>query len=180
MADHEHKEGEECFMCSIPGSLEQKMEGLDAKVMENMDKYGIHIVGVHGSSEEPTFAYSVGMFKLGQPEVIILGMPFQTAMFFINDVFAEVEAGKAFADGEVIPEFAQGRDAKPLGLAFKAVSDAVADEYVRVALNTVKKHGGSWHGLLQMVWPDRQNRFPWDPEYDHHFDKYQPKLWQLG
>jgi len=29
---------------------------------------------------------------------------------------------------------------------------------------------------LQLVWPDKQNRLPWEPGYDQRFSKKQPML----
>ena len=47
----------------------------ERRVIEDVQQYGWHIVGVDDDQEGPGFAYSIGLYHtLNQPEIIVFGL----------------------------------------------------------------------------------------------------------
>ena len=90
-----------------------------------------------GCNEQTSFAYSVGLFGLGDPELLMLGAVSATACGVVNDVFARVRSGGDLVAGQLLT-FAGWRH--------------------RVMVETVPNPG-------QIVWDDTEGRFPWDDGY---------------
>ncbi len=62
----------------------------------------------HGGADEGDdveFSYTVGLTAMGHPEVIIVGMPAEHAMTFLNMIGEEVRRGGRFDHGTVTTEF---------------------------------------------------------------------------
>jgi hypothetical protein len=86
----------------------------DAHIGEIVRRYGWFIQYVAGDSVCPApgcdcsgqdsvpFAYTVGLFGMNHPELLILGVPQQTAGGVLNDLGAQIRAGRNLLPGELI------------------------------------------------------------------------------
>jgi hypothetical protein len=99
------------------------------------------------------FAYTIGLTGLGHPEVVIYGLPVDTAHALLNDIGSRVRTGQRFGPGQVVIGLVEN----DVPIAFLVVQDT-AD------LTAVEQIYGAVHAL-QMVWPDRHSHFPWDDAY---------------
>lgn len=52
--------------------------------------------------DEPPFAYTVGLFGLGHPELLILGIDPETAVGVLNDLGERVRGGETLLPGQMI------------------------------------------------------------------------------
>jgi hypothetical protein len=69
-------------------------------------------------------------------------------------------------------------------------AEETLDEHERDFIGNIREHGwfrtsvsgdgGNDFPPVQMVWPDREGRFPWDSEFDAGFKDNQPDLSVLG
>jgi len=146
----------------------------DARTLSWIDQYNAHITqtirrhglfiqyvggescskpGCHPTEDEPTFAYTVGLFGLGHPELLIFGVtPGEAVTTFL-------ELGDRVLGGEhLIPGRAVGLRASryvieevpnPGEIVFRA-----NDFYQRAHQFSVP--------VLQLTYPDAAGRFPWD------------------
>ena len=105
------------------------------------------------AAEEVCFSYTIGLSAFGHPEVIILGMPYESAQDFLNLIGDEVRGGSRYEHGTVTGEFTD--DDAPVVFIQAEDTDrltAVEDVYGRV-------------NALQMIWPDSAGRLPWQEGY---------------
>ncbi len=71
----------------------------DEKLIADVTKYGLHVVGVfddRGDTDgsHPDFCYSIGLYaSYGQPEVLLMGLGFETAKEIINSVGEFAKSG---------------------------------------------------------------------------------------
>jgi hypothetical protein len=108
--------------------------------------------------EGPPFAYTIGLFGLGHPELLIFGVDTGTAFGVLDDLGERVRAGEALLPGimiefedwphRVIPEFVPN----PGEIVF--IANAF---YQRPAEASVP--------VLQMSYDDVEGRFPWEEGY---------------
>lgn len=132
-----------------------------------IDRYGWAVQAVFPGEDSPGFAYSVGMADRGLPDVIVFGLPPEIAQRFVNHVCSEMaEKGKAPPLETDLNHFAEG-----LPTRFVAVPREQADEYMFAA-----KRRNPGYTAIQLVWPDNNSRFPWEPEFEQKLVKYQPVL----
>lgn len=85
----------------------------DANVSAIIRRHGwfIQYVGSEGCShpdcgcepgEGPPFAYTIGLFGLGHPELLIIGVPIGTAHGVLNDLGERIRGGADLVAGELI------------------------------------------------------------------------------
>ena len=124
-------------------------------------------------SGEPPFAYSLGGWEsYGAPELIVFALRRDVAGDMINHVMAQHQAGRRFRTG--MPETGVLRDNIPV--YFLEADPAQAKVFAHFA---DRYYEGEPFPLWQIVWPDRNGAFPWDPDYAGN-PKWQPDLTTNG
>jgi hypothetical protein len=72
-----------CWMCDHPGS--SRADYLDV-MRDIMDRCGWAVQGVERDGPHPPWAYTVGLTRLGRPELVVTGMPLHRATHLLNDM----------------------------------------------------------------------------------------------
>ncbi len=129
----------------------------------------MHVLRVFGGDGWPEFAYSVGLFQsFEQPEVIILGLLAEIAHALLNDIADLNRRELRFQLGDSTDELLDGYQ-----VTFRPVSPPQVQAHLGWA---------NWfydfepYPAVQMVYPDRAGRWPWDPEASEGFRSNQPML----
>lgn len=149
-----------------PWRIYDDMEGI---VRENVRKHGCHVMMVEADDEGPAFAYSIGVNTTrGTAELICFGLRSEVMHRLINDLYARMAKGERYSDGDRVAELIAGYDC-----VLKKVQECWYREYFGYARWF---HDGDDFEALQLVWPDKQHRYPWDEDYSipHNL---QPTLW---
>jgi hypothetical protein len=108
--------------------------------------------------ESPSFAYTIGLFGLGHPELLIFGTDPGTASAVLNDVFQRVRAGADLVPGELLA-FADW--------PHRAFIEAVPNpgEILFGANRHYRRPDDHSVPAFQLTWDDATGRFPWDGGY---------------
>lgn len=119
-----------------------------------------------GDDEGPPFAYTVGLFGLGHPELLVFGLDPETTSFLLNELGNRVRGDESLIPGQmlmfddwehrVVPEEVPN----PGEIVFSANRF-----YQRPAEYSVP--------VLQLSYDDFQGRFPW--EEGHASPETQPR-----
>lgn len=147
----------------------------DQLTVDLVRRYGWRIVyvGAHGEGgcectpvcpdpdelPSPAFAYTVGLFGLGHPELLLFSTPAELAAVVLNRLGARVRAGENLLPRRVleVPEWGRRlvteQVSNPGGIVFAANSF-----YHRPAEASVP--------VLQVSYDDHHGRFPWERGYD--------------
>lgn len=124
-------------------------------------------------SGEPPFAYSLGAWEsFGAPELIVFGLRRDVGSDMISHVMALHRQGLRFQTG--VPVTGVLRDNIPV--YFLEVDPAHVRAFAHFA---DWYYEGEPFPLRQMVWPDRNGKFPWEAGYSGH-PKWQPDLTTNG
>lgn len=135
----------------------------------NIDKYGLQVIMVSGSSYSPSFAYSVGLFDTyKQPEIICFGLPDKLGHEIINEVADLIKNGENIKTYTNYDNIFKGSRAE-----FLSVDERNIDDYFGAALNYYEK---TKFPAVQLVWTDRNDKFPWEEDFEEKFLYYQPLL----
>lgn len=136
---------------------------------KNIDRYGLHVIMVRGTHYCPSFAYSVGLFETyRQPEIICFGLPEKLGHNIINDVAELIKKGEKLKMYSSYHNIFKDSKAE-----FLPVDERNIDDYFGAALNYYHKTKFS---AVQLIWTDRNDKFPWEENFEEKFLHYQPLL----
>jgi len=130
-------------------------------VIQNIEKFGCHIMQVKGTSITPGWSYSIGLYDTcGQPEIVAVGMPQAAAVTAINKAAGLLREGVDLTANR-ISNLIPNRDCE-----FRPVDPKWVDHIMGRAI---------WYyddeppPTLQLIYPDLNNRFQHDPNFDERF-----------
>ncbi len=132
----------------------------------HIESFGCTVVHVTPSGSGGGWSYTVGIHDTcGQPEVITVGLPKETAHFLLNEASERLRRGIDLGSGrhrEMVGE---------VDCEFRAVDP----RWVRHLMGWANwYYGDSQFRVLQAVYPDLENRFPEESDFDSAFE--QPRL----
>lgn len=141
----------------------------------NMLACGWAVTGIlaQPASGSRAFAYTAGFSTtLGVPEVAIVGLPHEVACHLLNDLGKRLrsmppdERARAIADGATM----SGLLAHGLDVSFRSLGTCAKAGYFST---TAAVMGHRRFEVLQMLWPDTDNKLPTDPSCDQRMSAMQ-------
>jgi len=150
-------------------NLDSDEQTFVAKVRE----HGWFRMSVAGDSEGPGFSYTTGFWvSARQPEVILFGLKSETAHDVFWDLFRDAEGNKSLVPGRATQEVFGNQPAYVFPVAKRFYA-----EYLGWSRWF---YGSDDFPCFQIVWPDRNGVFPWQPGFDPQFFGSQPDLSEMG
>ncbi|MEU1970604.1 DUF4262 domain-containing protein [Microbacterium sp. NPDC019599] len=133
----------------------------DKRTAQTIREHGTTIEYVFGdpSRRLTPFAYTVGLFGMAHPELLVFGLDPRTTSLLLNDLRDRVRGGRDFAPGDV---------ARFDGWGHRVTFEAVPNpgEIVFAANRFYQRPDEVSVDVLQVTYDDRQGRFPWQEGYE--------------
>lgn len=106
-------------------------------------------------ADGPPFAYTVGLFGMNHPELLVFGVPPQAAAAILNVLGEHVRSGGSLLPGIEVP--VEGWDRK-------VILEVVPNpgEIVFTANDFYRRPDEHSVPVLQISYPDDEGRFPWE------------------
>lgn len=154
---------------SAPWSITDPAEEFIRKAVEQHG-WSVQLIPPGDGPNAPPFAYTVGLHRsLGSPELIIFGLAQDVMQRILNGCGAHVRSGGSMKVGEELTGIIRGYP-----LRVRKVESA----------ESIKEHAGYalWFNspdpfeLFQVLWPDKQGRFPGEDGVDPVIAQRQPLL----
>ena len=156
----------------MPTALDADPQWLDEhekNFVANIRKFGWFATHVFADDGLPGFSYTTGIWtSLKFPELITFSLKRENAHGIFWEVFNAVKAGTEIAVGKPIPEMLVNGD-----ITLLPVDTSQFEAYLGWSRWF---YGGDNFRCLQLVWPDRSGRFPWQIDFDIEFADQQPDL----
>jgi hypothetical protein len=135
----------------------------------NIEKYGLHVIIIKSTDYLPSFAYSVGLWqKYNHPEIICFGLSIPLLHEIINDVAEIVKTNEVLVKNKTyLNIFEDSR------VEFLKVDPRNINDYFNTAIKLYKTDD---FPALQLVWTDRNDKFPWEENFEEKFLHEQPLL----
>ncbi len=141
----------------------------DAHITAMVRRHGWYIAYIGGDSCDcpecdggdevgPPFAYTVGLFGLAHPELLIFGVDSDTAAKVLNGLGSEVRAGQPVLPGQMV-----GFEEWPHRIVVESVPNP--GEIVLDANRYYQRPSEFSVPVLQLSYDDDNGRFPWEEEY---------------
>jgi len=125
------------------------------QVRQLMHDHGFAVVAVGGDELGPPSSYTVGLHSAGLPELVIVGgLSTEGQHGTLNMLGDRLLAGESLQVGARDPSVIEGFDVTYIGV----VDPSTEDFAVALRLQ-------SGFRAVQVVWPDTDNRFPWEQGY---------------
>lgn len=143
----------------------------DEEIARSVAANGWHAISVNDSS--PEFIYTCGlMTTFEHPEAIIFGLNSKTAYSILAAMVEDIRGGRSFA----APGVYEGILVE-LPIAIRIVHPSQHEVYLGYAMGHCR-HVGKPGGLaaVQVFWPDKQGRFPFESECDSELAALHPRL----
>ncbi|WP_230293912.1 DUF4262 domain-containing protein [Croceicoccus sp. Ery5] len=152
-----------------PNTLDEDEQSFVAKIRE----HGWFRTGVLGDDDGPGFSFTTGLFvNTGQPELLIFSMKDRIAHDVFWDLYRDAKDGRSLPVGR--------RTEAVFGNA-PAYAFRIAKEHYRDLLGWSRWfYGGDVFPCLQIVWPDREGRFPWEEDFADEFAGLQKDMTESG
>ncbi|WP_397404276.1 DUF4262 domain-containing protein [Phenylobacterium sp.] len=133
-------------------------------------------VGAYG--EAPAWAYSLGFDEtLDQPEVVMFDVPRDIASGVLWQAFDDLKSGELrFEEGAT---WSMGEDHPPIWRKVHPSQISGVVGWLSLAQQRRFARTGQFSGLeaFQLVLPDPEGHYPWEPGYDEHLRPRQPALY---
>jgi hypothetical protein len=139
----------------------------DAKVAQIIRRHGWFVQYVSNDEcdhpecspgDGPPFAYTVGLFGLGHPELLIFGVPRGTAAGVLNDLGERIRSGDNLIAGQLVTFSEWPHRIVPEGVPNPGeIVFAANRHYCRPDEHSVP--------VLQLSYDDKAGRFPWEDGY---------------
>jgi hypothetical protein len=154
----------------------ERLNAHERKILGNIRDHGCHVMSVFDPEGElPDFTYSIGFPEtVGQPEVLVYGLPRKLAHSMVNETLTQCRAGLKLVDGiridGLLDDFAC--------IVREIPSDRIDAEHFESAVWFENyRTGGPMTQAFQIVWPGAgHGLFPWQPGAD--LDEIQPALYE--
>ncbi|AZO54287.1 DUF4262 domain-containing protein [Mesorhizobium sp. M8A.F.Ca.ET.057.01.1.1] len=141
----------------------------EAKALADIEAYGCHILYVLEESDDPPFAYSVGIeHNFDAPELVVIGLKPEISQSIINEYCRRVREGELFQPGQRALGFVKDFDCE-----FGAVDAGHYPEYFGW---DIWFYDGHDFRVMQLIFPNLDGVWPWEPEADDWFRARQPLL----
>lgn len=141
----------------------------DRRVIHDVNTRGWHVVQIPARGPRHGWAFSVGFFHtFGHPEIVVFGLPDDVSTTLIDATGARVRGGARFPDGSEDEALM-----RPYRCAFRAVHAGWHQPVLGAARWFYQERDFS---AIQLFWPDRAHRLPWDQAFDPELRDIQPLL----
>lgn len=141
----------------------------EERTNSNIEKYGLSVVMIERTDYLPSFAYSIGLWKkFGHPELISFGLTTKTLHEIINLAADIVKSGQKLETGKVYTDFFETGKSE-----FVSVDKRNVGDYFGYAIDF---YNTADFPALQLIWTDRNDKFPWDSGFEEEFIYKQPLL----
>ena len=147
-----------CRMTPHPQTLAW-LDQEDSRLAQTIRAHRIAVQYVMRGEEadEPPFGYTVGLFGVGHPELVVVGVDRDTACAMLNTVAGLVLAGRDLVPGELL---VLDRDRR---LAVETLPNPA--DVLFSANRSYQRPDEFSVPAYQLTWPHDGDVFPWDPGY---------------
>ena len=143
--------------------------GQDDTTSADIEKFGWTVILIRATDYLPSFAYTIGLWKTYKhPEIITFGFTIETLHLVLNDAGERAKNGQPIELNKTYTDFFENARTE-----FISVDKRNLGDYFGTAINYYKDEN---FPAIQLVWTDRNDKFPWESDFEEEFIYKQPLL----
>lgn len=159
-----------CIICFDYGDRD-RLDNFALRTIVHIKEYGWSVVLIPARDGKPGWAFTVGLWHSHRsPELAMFGGDVYEMEVCLNTLGGQISEGLHVADGDEREGIVQGQPVRLRSVDahwYESLFGRALDFYRRPPLP-----------FLQVVWPDKVGRFPWDAAAEEGYLRAQPMLWQ--
>ncbi|MBP2616652.1 DUF4262 domain-containing protein [Chryseobacterium jejuense] len=141
----------------------------DKKLSADIEKFGWTVMLLEANDYLLSFAYTVGLWKnFKHPEIISFGLTTKILHLILSDAGEIAKTGRTIEVGKNYDDFFENSNTQ-----FVTVDSRNISNYFGQAINFYESKN---FPAIQLIWTDRNNKFPWNKDYEEEFEYRQPLL----
>ncbi|MDT0393012.1 DUF4262 domain-containing protein [Streptomyces dubilierae] len=158
-----------CVLCHDYGDRAEA-DRMDLTIVENVQRHGWHVVMVPEDELGPGFAYTIGLsHSHGAPELAVFGLGIHDMHRMLNRLGVKSAAGAVLAGGQSHADVVDGQQ-----VALREVDLRWYRTFFGRAIGFYRRPP---FPVLQVVWPDADDRFHWEEQAEARHRDSQPQMW---
>lgn len=139
------------------------------KITKEINQYGLSVIALEATDYLPSYAHSVGLWQQYQhPEIIIFGLPPTMMQGILNEIATILKDGESIELNKIYDTFFENGHA-----IFVAIDERNKNDYFTYAIDFYKNANFK---TIELIWTDRNYKFPWDEGFESEFKFKQPLL----
>jgi hypothetical protein len=139
------------------------------RIRDNIKKFGWHVTLVLERNSLPGWGYSIGFYEtFKHAEVVIFGLPKDATHSIINFIGEDIKSGKHYEADKEYPDILEGAFCR-----FQTVESVWLPPLLGRATSYYDSRA---FPVLQCIWPDKNQHYPWDSEFRRDWLWAQPLL----
>lgn len=128
---------------------------IERRIVSSVSSVGWHVINVFEEDNHPPFSYTIGMQKsFSSPELFISGLSGEVSARILNSIASEIKDGRKIENRRRYRDFFGDYESY-----FCLVDKSYYEEYFGKA---IWFYQGENFLVLQCVWPNKTNSFPWE------------------
>jgi len=140
------------------------------RILNDIKEYDCHLALLESDGYSPAFVYTIGLYeKFQHPEIIIFGLKTDVMGHLLNELKNEIKKGGIYKPNQKYSGLLDGYE-----IQFLEVNEESYADYLGYA---------GWYykntfdfPVLQMIWPDKQRKWPWESGFNKNWKFKQPLL----
>lgn len=158
-----------CILCHDYGDRDEA-DRAEQTIIGNVRRHGWHVVMVPEDEIGPGFAYTIGLtHTYGTPELAMFGLDVHVMHHMLNTLGSKSAGGAVLTDGQRHTDVIDGH---PVTLR-----QADPRWYRTFFGRAIAFYRRPPFPVLQVAWPDPDDRFHWEEQADERLRESQPQLW---
>ncbi|WP_037605052.1 DUF4262 domain-containing protein [Streptacidiphilus rugosus] len=158
-----------CILCHDYGDRDDA-DQVDRTIIAHVQEHGWHVVMVPEDEIGPGFAYTIGLAHAhGAPELAMFGLDIHEMYRMLDALGEKVASGTVLADGQEHRGVVRDRL-----VALKHADPRWYRIFFGWAIGFYRRPPLP---VLQVAWPDVNDRFHWEQEVERGHRESQPQLW---
>lgn len=140
------------------------------RIINDIKEYDCHLALLESDGYLPAFVYTIGLYeKFEHPEIIIFGLKTDVMGHLLNGLTDEIRKGKKYNPNQKYSDLLESYQVQFLEVREENYADYLgyAGWYYK---NTFD------FPVLQMVWPDKERKWPWEIGFNENWKFKQPLL----
>ena len=141
----------------------------DLKLISDIKEYGWHAIKIYEDESGPGYVFTVGLtYSYNHPEILVMGIKPENAHAILCSMIEEIKNKKTYKKGKIYTDLIQ---------SYPVTFIKVNKEYYKEFLGYDRWfYRSDKFDVLQMIWTDKNSKFPWDKDFDQKFNNYQKIL----
>jgi hypothetical protein len=145
----------------------EQFDDVDRRVLADIAEHGWSDIAVFPTEQHQglPFNYTVGVAELGHPELLVVGMNNHQGHLVLNAAVNYLNSEGRLVPGSYCDQVLEG-----YRVGVVKVVDPLDESHM---MSMAHRFYGEVEAV-QIVWPDRNDRFPWHADFEAEYREHQP------